>query len=220
MSGQQPHWKMAVDVERCIGCHACSVACKVEHDVPLGVFRTKVYYYDEGRYPQVKRHFLPTLCMQCEDPPCLKVCPTEAIVRDPDGVVRIIEEKCDGIGLCERACPYGAIFAAKDVGAVKCDFCSNRLAHGLQPACVETCPAEVLVFGDANDPASPVSRFLAKHGDTARGLKPEAGTKPAVLYRGQHPDIERKIAPGRNHVPESYELEYWASLDAEPTRRG
>src|SRR6266404_1961198 len=81
----QPHWKMAVDVSRCIGCHACSVACKVEHDVPLGSFRTKVYYYDAGTFPKVKRHFLPTLCMQCEDAPCLKACPTKAIRRDPDG---------------------------------------------------------------------------------------------------------------------------------------
>ena len=74
-------WKMAVDVERCIGCHACSVACKVENNVPLGRFRTKVYYHDQGTFPEGQADFLPTLCMQCEDAPCLKACPNDAIER-------------------------------------------------------------------------------------------------------------------------------------------
>ena len=74
-TGNPPLWKMALDVERCIGCHACSVACKVEHAVPLGRYRTKVYYWEHGKFPEVKRNFLPTLCMQCEDAPCLKACP-------------------------------------------------------------------------------------------------------------------------------------------------
>jgi Fe-S-cluster-containing dehydrogenase component len=76
-----PRWKMALDVERCIGCHACSGACKVEHNVPLGRFRTKIYYWDEGKFPKVKRWFLPTLCMRCEDAPCMKACPHSAIGR-------------------------------------------------------------------------------------------------------------------------------------------
>ncbi len=81
-TGKPPRWKMALDVDRCIGCHACSVACKVENSVPLGRYRTKVYYWKHGKFPQVKRNFLPTLCMQCEDAPCLKACPTDAIGCD------------------------------------------------------------------------------------------------------------------------------------------
>jgi tetrathionate reductase subunit B len=78
-TGKAPRWKMALDIERCIGCHACSVACKVENNMPLGGFRTKVYYLDEGKFPKVKRSFLPTLCMQCDDAPCLRSCPIKAI---------------------------------------------------------------------------------------------------------------------------------------------
>ncbi len=208
----QPHWKMAVDVNRCIGCHACSVACKVEHDVPLGSFRTKVYYYDEGKYPKVKRHFLPTMCMQCEDAPCLKVCPTKAIRKDADGVVRIDEQKCDSNGACAAACPYGAIWISTETGADKCDFCSNRLANKMQPACVETCPGDALVFGDANDPDSRYSKYMVQHGKEFTPIKPEAGTKPSVLFRGQNADIEKKIVAGQNHDPHTYEIENWASL--------
>jgi tetrathionate reductase subunit B len=213
-----PHWKMAVDVTRCIGCHACSVACKVEHDVPLGSFRTKVYYYDEGTYPKVRRHFLPTLCMQCEDAPCITACGTKAITRHSDGVVRIDESKCDANGACVGACPYGAIWISTETGADKCDFCSNRLSAGLQPSCVETCPGEVLIFGDANDPDSPYSRFIKEHASALTPLTPDKGTKPAVLYRGRHPKIENKIAAGRNHDPRSYEIDTWASL--EPKDKG
>ncbi|MBM3342807.1 MAG: hypothetical protein FJY56_11955 [Betaproteobacteria bacterium] len=102
-TGQPPRWKMALDVERCIGCHACSVACKVENNVPLGRFRTKVYHWEHGKFPNVKRAFLPTLCMQCEDAPCLKPCPTKAINRLADGIVRIDPDKCDHDGSCETA---------------------------------------------------------------------------------------------------------------------
>ena len=84
---------MALNVERCIGCHACSVACKVENEVPLGRFRTKVYYYDHGKFPKVKRNFLPTLCMQCEDTPCLKSCTNNAIEMGKDGIVRVLADK-------------------------------------------------------------------------------------------------------------------------------
>jgi tetrathionate reductase subunit B len=208
----QPRWKMALNVERCIGCHACSVACKVENNVPLGRFRTKVYYHDQGKFPKVRRTFLPTLCMQCEDTPCLKACDNKAIERGADGIVRVIADKCDHLGSCETACPYGAIGCDDNDVADKCDFCSHRLDEGMEPACVETCPAEVFHFGDANHPESAYSRFMKQHGSKTAVLKPEEKTKPSVDYLGHAKEMEAKIPKGRVHDPYSYEIETWTQL--------
>ena len=215
MATANPRWKLALDVERCIGCHACSVACKVENNVPLARFRTKVYYWEHGTYPSVTRNFLPTLCMQCEDAPCLKSCDSQAIERGADGIVRVIADKCDHLGACEKACPYGAIGCDENDVADKCDFCSHRLDAGMEPACVETCPAEVFHFGDANDPASPYSLFMKKHGGQTVGLKPEEKTLPSVVYRGHAKEMEQKIPKGKVHDPFSYEIENWTSLESQ-----
>ena len=208
-----PHWRLAVDIDRCTGCHACSVACKSEYQIPLGRFRTKVYYRDEGRFPAVKRHFLPAFCMQCADAPCLRACPSRAIRRGADGIVRI--EAGKGCGqkscksACEAACPYGAIYADPGRGADKCDFCSDRLAAGLEPSCVAACPTEALVFGDATRADSPISRYLASpRGVAARPI--ERGGQPQVLYRGAHPGVVEKLPRGRPHDPLSYEIDQWA----------
>ncbi len=215
MSNHQPIYKMALDVERCIGCHACSVACKVENNVPLGRFRTKVYYLDQGKFPKTKRFFLPTLCMQCEDTPCLKACDNKAIERGADGIVRVIPDKCDHLGACEAACPYAAIGCDENDVADKCDFCSHRLKENMEPACVETCPAEVFHFGDSTDPNSAYSKFMAVHGKDTSVLKPEEKTKPSVHYKGHNKAMEAKIPKGKVHDPFSYEIETWTSL--EPT---
>jgi tetrathionate reductase subunit B len=211
-TGKTPRWKMALDIERCIGCHACSVACKVENDVPLGRYRTKVYYWEHGTFPKVKRSFLPTLCMQCEDAPCLKACPTEAINRLADGIVRINADLCDNENQCQGACPYGAIGSDDNDVADKCDFCSHRLAVGMEPACVETCPGEVFHFGDSNDPDSAYSQFMQRFGKETKVLKPEEKTKPQVTYRGHEVAMEAKIPKGKMHDPYSYEIETWAQL--------
>jgi tetrathionate reductase subunit B len=217
-----PRYAMAIDLTRCTGCHACSVACKVENHVPLGFFRTMVYYYDGGKFPKVRRHFLPVVCMQCADAPCIRACPTRSIIRGEDGIVRINKETCQGNGACEEACPYGAIYIHPDTNlADKCDFCSHRLEAGLEPACVETCPGETLIFGDLDDPNSPVARFHAQHGGELEVLKPQENTRPQVYYRGLVREMEKKIPKGRNHDPRAYEIETWAlcrpadELDAE-----
>jgi len=214
-SADSKRYAMAFDLERCTGCHACSVACKVENHVPLGNFRTKVYYYDQGEFPRVRRHFLPVVCMQCEDAPCLKACPTQSISRGEDGVVRINTATCNGNGKCEHACPYGAIYVNPLTHtADKCDFCSHRLEAGMAPACVETCPGETIVFGDLNDPQSRISQFVAKQDDELAVLKPDEGAKPQVRYRGLVREMEGKIPKGRNHDPRSYEIETWDSLES------
>lgn len=223
---KQVKWGMALDLERCIGCHACSVACKVENSVPLGNFRTKVYYYDfqavnpHNQAATMKRAFLPTLCMQCEDAPCLSACPTDAITRGPDGIVRVNESQCDGNRDCVSACPYGAIhFDPIAKVADKCDWCSHRLGADMQPACVEVCPADVYVFGDLNDPDSKINAFLKKNGPQISVLKPEEKTKPSVKYRGLGGvvprEMENKISKGRNHDPFSYEVDTWGELKSE-----
>lgn len=209
-----PHWRLAVDVERCTGCHACSVACKAEYRIPLGRFRTKVYYRDAGTFPAVKRHFLPAFCMQCADAPCLKVCPGKAVQRGNDGIVRIDKDACTRNrktcgAACEKACPYAAIATRPQGGiADKCDFCSDRLAVSLLPSCVAACPTEALVFGDANASGSPIQRFLASpKGQQAAPL--DRGGKPQVLYRGVDKQALARLPNGRPHDPRSYEIESW-----------
>ncbi|MGV7211330.1 4Fe-4S dicluster domain-containing protein [Oxalobacteraceae bacterium A2-2] len=220
-----PRWGMALDLERCIGCHACSVACKVENSVSLGHFRTKVYYYDYpalnpyNHKPTTRRAFLPALCMQCADAPCLEACPNDAIERGPDGVLRILESECDRSRDCIKACPYGAIHIDPVAQiADKCDFCSHRLDAGMEPACVEACPGGVFAFGDLNVPDSPVSTFLARSRGQLSVLKPEEKTLPQVQYRGLGGvvprEMERKLPKGRNHEPESYEADTWTRLPA------
>lgn len=172
---------MLIDLNTCIGCHACSVACKAEFDVPLGVFRDTVKYVEDGEYPRVTRHFIPVLCNHCEDAPCLDACPTDAITRLPDGEVVIGEDDCNLNRFCMSACPYGAIYEDPERSvAQKCTFCDHRTAEGREPACVEACPTNCRIFGDLDDPDSEIAvKAAAQPIDV---WKPEAGTNPRVLY--------------------------------------
>ncbi|REC95160.1 4Fe-4S dicluster domain-containing protein [Kushneria indalinina] len=215
MTTSSPHWQMAVDLERCIGCHACSVACKVENDIELGVFRTRVLYHDHGAFPATRRSFLPTLCMQCADAPCMTACPSGAIRRSDDGIVHIDPDTCDKWESCIGACPYGALHIDPVQGiANKCDFCSHRLEQSMAPACVEACPADVLIFGDINDDQSPVSRFYQRYDSELNGLRVERGTQPQVRYRGIGTVVPQaavdRLPDGRPHDPLDYEIDRWA----------
>ena len=172
---------MLIDLRTCIGCHACSVACKSEFDVPLGVFRDTVKYVEEGTYPKATRHFLPILCNHCEEAPCLKACPTGAIIRVEHGEIVINQGDCNVNRFCMAACPYGAIYIdPQDNVAQKCTFCEHRSAQGMQPACVEACPTHCRIFGDLDDPQSPIAQKVQQNTTTV--WKPEAGTQPRVLY--------------------------------------
>jgi tetrathionate reductase subunit B len=176
---------MVIDLRKCFGCHACSVACKAQFDVPLGRWRSWVVTTERGEYPDVQRSFVPVLCNHCENPPCVSVCPTGATYKKDNGLVMQNEEDCIGCAYCVHACPYKVKFVdpVKKV-AQKCDFCIERLEQGLLPSCVNTCNAQARIFGDINDPRSEISQLLNKH--PVQTLRPEFGTEPHVFYIGLH----------------------------------
>ena len=178
-------WAKVIDQERCIGCHACTTACKSENEVPLGVTRTYVKYVDVGVFPQARRAFQVTRCNQCDDAPCTAACPTSAMFRRPDGIVDFDKSVCIGCKACIAACPYDAIFInPEDHSAEKCNFCAHRLDGGLEPACVVVCPTEAILVGDLDDPASQVARIV--HREAVAVRRPEKETRPKLFYRGAH----------------------------------
>ncbi len=172
-----------LDSDNCIGCHACTVACKSEHDVPLGVNRTWVKYIETGTFPNVSRHFSVMRCNQCEDAPCMEICPTSALFRADNGVVDFDDGNCIGCKACMNACPYDAIYINPETNtANKCNFCNHRVEVGLEPSCVVVCPTEAIIVGDLDDPNSKISKIVARDDVAVRA--PEQNTKPKVYYRG------------------------------------
>jgi molybdopterin-containing oxidoreductase family iron-sulfur binding subunit len=199
---------MVIDLKRCYGCYACVMACKVKNHTPPGVFWSRLLKGETGAYPNTVRQSLPVLCMQCEEPSCLEVCPTGATVQRPDGVVVVEKEECMGCKYCMMACPYGARYSVESwesyfpeglalspyeqfakkywedrsgIGvATKCDFCLDRLAEGREPACVESCPAKARTFGDLDDLGSEASLLIRRHRGTV--LNAELGNRPKVYY--------------------------------------
>ncbi|HWM22792.1 MAG TPA: 4Fe-4S dicluster domain-containing protein [Ilumatobacteraceae bacterium] len=169
--------------DSCIGCHACTVACKSEHDVPLGVNRTWVKYIETGEFPDTARTFTVMRCNQCDDAPCISICPTRALYRAPNGVVDFDDSRCIGCKACMNACPYDAIYINPETNtAHKCNFCNHRVEVGLEPACVTVCPTHAIITGDLDDPTSEISQIVAR--DRVAVRAPEQGTKPKVFYRG------------------------------------
>ncbi|HSR24795.1 MAG TPA: 4Fe-4S dicluster domain-containing protein, partial [Candidatus Eisenbacteria bacterium] len=180
-----PVWAKVIDQSRCIGCHACTTACKSENEVPLSVTRTYVKSVDVGVYPAARRSFQVTRCNQCDDPPCVHACPTSAMHRRPDGIVDFDKSVCIGCKACIAACPYDAIFInPEDHSAEKCNFCAHHIDMGLEPACVVVCPAEAILVGDLRDPASRVSQYV--HRDAVQVRRPEKATRPKLFYKGAH----------------------------------
>lgn len=167
--------------DRCIGCHACSTACKSENEVPLGVNRTWVKSVETGVYPNVRRHFQVTRCNHCANPPCVRICPVTAMYQREDGIVEFDPDVCIGCKACLQACPYDAIHIDPESGtAAKCHFCAHRVEMNLEPACVVVCPEHAIIAGDMDDPESEISMMLAEHQVTVR--KPEKGTSPKLFY--------------------------------------
>ncbi len=176
-------WGMVIDLRLCIGCQACSVACNMENQVPLGYFRTLVSNYEITSHNRPRRYTLPRLCNHCDKPACVTACPTMATTKRPDGTVVVDNSVCIGCGYCVQACPYDARFINEETHtADKCTFCLHRLQAGLLPACVETCVTGARVFGDLNDPESSVAKLIASQ--PVQVLKKSAGTVPQVYYIG------------------------------------
>lgn len=181
--GRSPKWAKVLDQTLCIGCHACTTACKSENEVPVGVSRTYVKAVDTGFFPQTHRAFQVTRCNMCEDAPCVAACPTSAMYQRADGIVDFDKSICIGCKACIAACPYDAIFInPEDHSAEKCNFCSHRLEVGLEPACAVVCPVGAIIVGDMNDPDSRVSQVINRKPVSVR--RPEKETKPKVYYSG------------------------------------
>ena len=172
-----------IDQRRCIGCHACTVACKEENRVPLGAFRTWVKYVERGTFPQTRRYFSVLRCNHCDDAPCVTICPTVALYRRDDGIVDFDGARCIGCKSCMQACPYDALYIDPATQtAAKCNYCAHRVEVGLEPACVIVCPEQAIVSGDLDDPSGRIARLVATEQVQVR--KPEQGTRPKVYYLG------------------------------------
>ncbi len=189
-----------IDQTRCIGCHACTVACKSENDVPVGDFRTWVKYTEIGVFPQVRRHFAVLRCNHCTNAPCVTICPVTALAKRPDGIVDLDRDVCIGCKACMQACPYDALYLNEDSGsAEKCHYCAHRVDQGLEPACVVVCPEEAIIAGDFGDPESKIGRLARQPGAVVR--RPEQNTGPNVWYLGVD---QVSLDPGAAAEPDSY----------------
>jgi Fe-S-cluster-containing dehydrogenase component/formate-dependent nitrite reductase membrane component NrfD len=178
-----PNYGFAIDLRKCIGCHACTIVCKAEHEIPVGVNRCWVKTVEKGTFPETRRFFFPVLCNQCDEAPCANICPTNALFKRRDGIVDLHGDSCIGCRACMVACPYDQLFIDPNTHtAEKCNFCANRVENELLPACVSVCPTECRIFGDLDDPSSEVAKIALMEAMSVR--KPEKGTIPKVFYLG------------------------------------
>lgn len=196
-------WGMLIDIEKCIGCGNCVQGCANENGVPKGYFRTWVERYQvegwDAEHPKVdspdgafhgfpantdkkgKSFFVPKLCNQCVDSPCVQVCPVGATFDSPDGVVLVDTSYCLGCRYCIQACPYGCRYIHPEKQVVdKCSLCYHRITKGLTTACCEVCPTGARQLVDLKNPNDPVHEFLRTH--SVQVLKPHMATGSKVYY--------------------------------------
>ncbi len=208
-------WAMVIDPSKCLqkdGCTACMAACDKIHNIPDfkdPKHEVKWIWKEqfENAFPEQENNFTAErfkekpfilLCNHCDNPPCVRVCPTQATWKREDGIVMMDWHRCIGCRYCMAACPYGSRsfnwfdprthieqmdpgFPTRTKGVVeKCTLCEERIARGEKPACVEACPEKAMVFGNLSDPKSEVRQLLEARYSIRR--KPELGTQPEVYY--------------------------------------
>lgn len=176
---------IVVDLDRCIGCFSCEVACKQENNIALGEYWNKVIIEGPfGTFPDIEQYWLPTMCQQCENAPCVNVCPTGASYRDPEtNIVLVDKEKCIGCKYCMMACPYGVRSFNKTERVVeKCTLCRQRTSIGELPVCVAGCPGEARFYGDLDDASSAPARALAAADPDSIHALPDVGNHPVTHY--------------------------------------
>jgi len=174
-------YALVLDSRKCINCKACVVACKAENGVPVGKFRNWIGEEKRGKWPNLMAQFDPEQCHHCENPSCVRVCPTGASWQRKDGIVLVNYSECIGCRYCMIACPYDARYFREDLGVVdKCTLCAHRVDRGQLPACVETCPSKVRVFGDLDDEEGELSRLLSTRRYVVK--KPQTGNGPQLYY--------------------------------------
>jgi dimethyl sulfoxide reductase iron-sulfur subunit len=209
-TGPKRQWAMVIDLRKCDGCKKCTEACQETHELPKSFEWIKVFQVHDK---QGREYFMPRPCFQCENAPCLKVCPVAATYRDDEGVVLVDQDRCIGCRMCMAACPYGARYfnyaeppaaahpfahatpefpVPQQKGTVgKCMFCVHRTEDGQLPACVEACSMEAIYIGDLVEDVATngretvrLSQFI-RDNDAFR-YKEELGTGPRVYYIAGH----------------------------------
>ena len=195
-----------IDNRKCIGCHACTTACKSEHDVAVGVNRTWVKQVEKGTFPDTRRLFSVMRCNHCADAPCVSICPTEALYTREDGIVDFDNDRCIGCKSCMQACPYDALYIDPDTHtAAKCNYCAHRIDLGLEPACVNVCPEHAIISGDMEDPNTEIAQLLARQPVKVR--KPEKATSPNLFYIDAD---DASLVPNETEKSNSY---FWSSQE-------
>ncbi len=177
-----PRYGIAIDTTKCIGCHACRVACQNHQELEHDQAFNWILEHERGRFPSFSKEFAPVQCNHCENAPCQRVCPTGAIYTSEEGIVLVHRDRCVGCKYCIEACPYKVRILDHHAGIViKCWLCNDLVAEGKEPACVTTCPNQVRIFGDLDDPASRISQFIAEN--QAQPPRPDLNTKPKIFYK-------------------------------------
>ncbi len=238
---------MVIDMNRCVGCHACAIACKAEWEVPADQGRNWVRRLGPAQTPNGLAYtYYVGLCNHCDSPTCVPVCPVRPVEKtfkdaksgktktmmvaatwkDPfDGTVQVDKDRCIGCGACARACPYGARYVHAWPGADggvdrkvdKCTYCVPRLEQGLEPACVQTCLAKARIFGDLTDPTSEVAQYVKKGAVGLTSAAVQIG--PNSRYYGNKKDMALLMPQAPATMPQVSQRRMVLSQMMEPFKR-